>query len=813
VHDGKGLKRLLMELLEEYMGARNGFIKSIQAFLQGRAFRPPTLGEISSQKICIKCHKRKDELDGKKKKKKKKKKKSKVSGRSKSKRKLIDLDDDDDEDEEDEDEEDEEDEFEQWEDFAQPLSNNNNHNNEKNKQPEDIVCDLCRFEQDQIIAYEKQIFLFDETMCPKCSDHVQVVDNGAEAQALASAERKEELERLEGMSLGQLRKLLAKRKEDDDVDDDEEEEGDGKKKKKSKSKKPKKSKAAQKAAKKKQIMAEVELLAQDELIKEIIAFDNVVSKANSLFCQACKRHWHMRCLDKSMRHPSDEQAANWNCPICLGAEVIQEGHSAGRMRHNSIPHQIMLVLKPYHTRLFGDGEDKMELRNSFDAFKLVQEEFEGAKSVFRSVYDICNLYDKMATLKERVRLPLPGELIEEENMAKIIPRKLLESRKAAAQKVCDDEEQVRKISLSKYRFLSQGSDDKTCPICFDDMDKDIIILPCGHLCDFKCHDSWVKRTGQKPICCVCRQPAPASQCRRIKDNKIQVSERVKVLKDKSKSQAGPESELSLLEQEEPLLMRKMESPIIGSWGTKITTVIKDLKSCINSRTPARVIIFSQFPEMLPVLANACAQNHIQNVLFKPSAKGSQTMVAEFKRRAPKEENIILMLPIAKGAEGLTLIEGNIIMLLEPAFPVALEHQAVARIHRIGQSQQTFVYRYVVLGTVEQRLAEIAMEEKNEMNIETTANTALAPDVVKSLLEHPKPKFEVQKYQNIGLEDDGFDEDERWWLEKVFWRNQQLTRREVLDLQVMREDDNTCVLYGAEVTIKVADIVKNLKTVK
>lgn len=56
-----------------------------------------------------------------------------------------------------------------------------------------------------------------------------------------------------------------------------------------------------------------------------------------------------------------------------------------------------------------------------------------------------------------------------------------------------------------------------------------------------------------------------------------------------------------------------------------------------------------------------------------------------------------------GAEGLDLIVASHIFLLEPLLSPALEEQAINRIDRIGQTKPTFIYRYVIKDTVEEKI--------------------------------------------------------------------------------------------------------------
>jgi len=67
--------------------------------------------------------------------------------------------------------------------------------------------------------------------------------------------------------------------------------------------------------------------------------------------------------------------------------------------------------------------------------------------------------------------------------------------------------------------------------------------------------------------------------------------------------------------------------------------------------------------------------------------------------------------VKNGAEGLTLVEANHAFMLEPILNHSIDAQAINRIHRIGQTSKTFVHRYIIADTVEEKIDMMRMERE------------------------------------------------------------------------------------------------------
>jgi SNF2 family DNA or RNA helicase len=118
----------------------------------------------------------------------------------------------------------------------------------------------------------------------------------------------------------------------------------------------------------------------------------------------------------------------------------------------------------------------------------------------------------------------------------------------------------------------------------------------------------------------------------------------------------------------------------------------------------RVLVFSQFTELLDLIAD---QLHVQALPFlsltgKTSPKDRGSVVQRFQA----QEVPILLLSLKAGGIGINLTAADTVIHMDPWWNPAVEEQATARAHRIGQDQPVFVYKLVVEGSIEERMLEL-----------------------------------------------------------------------------------------------------------
>lgn len=157
---------------------------------------------------------------------------------------------------------------------------------------------------------------------------------------------------------------------------------------------------------------------------------------------------------------------------------------------------------------------------------------------------------------------------------------------------------------------------------------------------------------------------------------------------------------------------------------KSTAIVKHCR-LIRSRDPlAKLVIFSTWTDSLAILMEAFDRDGgIEYARLEGGGRAGKS--AAIKRFVSDPECAVFLLhtksqsagasslrqDVEDGADdsisqGLNLTAASYVILMEPLFHASLETQAVARVHRIGQTRRTQVFQYLVSDTVDQRIAEL-----------------------------------------------------------------------------------------------------------
>ena len=115
----------------------------------------------------------------------------------------------------------------------------------------------------------------------------------------------------------------------------------------------------------------------------------------------------------------------------------------------------------------------------------------------------------------------------------------------------------------------------------------------------------------------------------------------------------------------------------------------------------RVLLFSQFTEMLALIETALIERGIEHqILTGQTPAGARSALVE---RFQTGTVPVFLISLKAGGVGLNLTAADTVIHYDPWWNPAAEAQATDRAHRIGQDKPVFVYRLICTGTVEQKI--------------------------------------------------------------------------------------------------------------
>jgi superfamily II DNA or RNA helicase len=117
----------------------------------------------------------------------------------------------------------------------------------------------------------------------------------------------------------------------------------------------------------------------------------------------------------------------------------------------------------------------------------------------------------------------------------------------------------------------------------------------------------------------------------------------------------------------------------------------------------KVLVFSQFVQMLQILERECVARNIHTHMLTGQTKDRQSVVADFQKETGA---CVFLLSLRAAGTGLNLTNASYVVLYDPWWNPAVEAQAIDRSHRIGQTQTVNAYRLIAPGTVEEKIWEL-----------------------------------------------------------------------------------------------------------
>nr|WP_321410485.1 DEAD/DEAH box helicase [uncultured Carboxylicivirga sp.] len=141
---------------------------------------------------------------------------------------------------------------------------------------------------------------------------------------------------------------------------------------------------------------------------------------------------------------------------------------------------------------------------------------------------------------------------------------------------------------------------------------------------------------------------------------------------------------------------------------KYQQIFEKLENIIKEKH--KVLIFSSFVKDLELIEKDLKAQRLRYSKLVGSTLDRNKAVEEFTKN---EDCRIFLISLKAGGVGLNLVEADYVFVLNPWWNPAAEAQAINRAHRIGQTKNVFVYKFISADSIEEKIMRL-QEKKMEL---------------------------------------------------------------------------------------------------
>lgn len=125
---------------------------------------------------------------------------------------------------------------------------------------------------------------------------------------------------------------------------------------------------------------------------------------------------------------------------------------------------------------------------------------------------------------------------------------------------------------------------------------------------------------------------------------------------------------------------------------------------------SRVLIFSQMSRVLDILEDYCVMREYKYCRIDGSTAHEDRISAIDDYNREGSEKFIFLLTTRAGGLGINLTTADIVVLYDSDWNPQADLQAMDRAHRIGQTKQVYVFRFVTENAIEEKVLERAAQK-------------------------------------------------------------------------------------------------------
>lgn len=144
----------------------------------------------------------------------------------------------------------------------------------------------------------------------------------------------------------------------------------------------------------------------------------------------------------------------------------------------------------------------------------------------------------------------------------------------------------------------------------------------------------------------------------------------------------------------------------------------------------KVLVFSQFVGALEEMEKILA---IRGFYYEKIYGDTRDRVTPIERFQKSKDISVFLISLKAGGVGLNLTAASNVILLDDWWNPAVEDQAFARAHRIGQNQNVMVFRFICKNTIEEKVLQLQEKKRETIDLFNSAGDKLCMDEIQELL--------------------------------------------------------------------------------
>lgn len=141
---------------------------------------------------------------------------------------------------------------------------------------------------------------------------------------------------------------------------------------------------------------------------------------------------------------------------------------------------------------------------------------------------------------------------------------------------------------------------------------------------------------------------------------------------------------------------------------KFNEILRIMESLIAEKH--KVLIFSSFVKHLDLVREQLESRQLKYSMLTGQTTNREDVIKSFQ---DDPDNRVFLISLKAGGVGLNLTSADYVFIIDPWWNPAIELQAIARAHRIGQEKKVMVYRFITEDSIEEKIMQM-QERKSSL---------------------------------------------------------------------------------------------------